>query len=78
MVSPTIGTTVSIALSASASTASTHELAFRWAALQKTQARFKGRIVLEPEIDLGRYTCRAVIDWLDVRVVVELPLVVVG
>lgn len=71
MASPTIGTTVSIALSASAST-TTHELSFRWAALQKTQARFKGRTVLEPEIDLGRYTCRAVIDWLDVRVVVGL------
>ncbi len=69
MASPTIGTTVNTVLSASAS-AATYELAFRWAALQKTQARFKGRTVLEPEIDLGRYTCRAVIDWLDVRVVV--------
>ena len=77
MASPTIGSTVSTSLLASSSPARC-ELAFRWAALQKTQARFEGRTMLKPEIDLGRYTCRAVIDWLDVRVAAELPLVAIG
>lgn len=31
------------------------------------QARFQSRIALQPQIDLGDYTCRAVIDWVDIR-----------
>ncbi|MBZ9857068.1 hypothetical protein LB566_25070 [Mesorhizobium sp. CA13] len=31
------------------------------------QKRFQNRVVLQPEIDLKSYTCRAVIDWADIR-----------
>jgi len=31
------------------------------------QARFQNRIALRPQIDLSDYTCRAVIDWVDIR-----------
>lgn len=31
------------------------------------QARFQNRIALHPQIDLKAYTCRAVIDWVDIR-----------
>ncbi|APH73402.1 hypothetical protein [Aquibium oceanicum] len=60
---------VSTELTSSAST-TTYRLNFRRAELQKKQARFKGRYVLQPEIDLGDYTCRAVIDWLELRIVI--------
>ncbi len=31
------------------------------------QPLFKDRIILKPDIDLNRYRCRAVIDWIEVR-----------
>ena len=31
------------------------------------QKRFQNRVVLQPEIDLTSYTCRAVVDWADIR-----------
>lgn len=31
------------------------------------QARFQSRIALQPQIDLSDYTCRAVLDWVDIR-----------
>jgi hypothetical protein len=32
--------------------------------LRTKQARHQGRLVLTPEINIGDYECRAVIDWL--------------
>lgn len=57
----------SVALTASASP-STHVLTFARVDLNMKQARLKDRYALVPEIDLGAYTCRAVIDWLDLRI----------
>ncbi|TJW02179.1 MAG: hypothetical protein E5W97_21565 [Mesorhizobium sp.] len=31
------------------------------------QKRFQNRVVLQPQIDLKSYTCRAVVDWADIR-----------
>ncbi|MDX8526992.1 hypothetical protein RFM68_21045 [Mesorhizobium sp. MSK_1335] len=31
------------------------------------QKRFHNRVVLQPQIDLTSYTCRAVVDWADIR-----------
>ncbi|WP_159946322.1 hypothetical protein [Rhizobium sp. 18065] len=43
-------------------------LEYQWVDLSRTQKRFTGRWSLEPEIDLGTFTTRAVIDWLMVEV----------
>lgn len=37
-------------------------------AAPSAQARFRGRLVLRPLLDLGAFRVRAVIDWLDLRV----------
>lgn len=57
----------SVVLTASAYPAS-HVVTFRRVELDKKQARLKDRYGLVPEIDLSVYTCRAVIDWLDLRI----------
>ena len=36
-----------------------------------TQRRLAGRTVVHPLIDLGDYTCRAVIDWVDINFIFE-------
>jgi hypothetical protein len=36
--------------------------------LTKAQARFLSRTVLTPQIDLSGYQCRAMVDWIDVRI----------
>jgi hypothetical protein len=58
---------VSTELTSSASTTA-YRLNFRRVALPKKQVRFQGRYVLQPEIDLDLYTCRAVIDWVELRI----------
>ena len=37
-------------------------------AVSNSQARFRGRLVLRPLLELGAFRVRAVIDWLDLRV----------
>lgn len=56
----------SIILSAANSRAA-YTLSYSEQPTGKTQRRFQGRICLQPEIDLKAYSCRAVIDWVDVR-----------
>ncbi|PBB39610.1 hypothetical protein [Mesorhizobium sp. WSM3868] len=34
---------------------------------EQQQKRFQNRVVLQPQIDLRSYTCRAVVDWADIR-----------
>ncbi|WP_047454274.1 hypothetical protein [Rhizobium rhizogenes] len=41
--------------------------------LSNKQKRLAGRYTLRPEIDLGRFTTRAVIDWLAIGVLLEKP-----
>lgn len=41
--------------------------------VRQTQARLAGRRVLEPKLDLGSYTCRAVIDWAQVSLELARP-----
>lgn len=43
------------------------QLAYRKIPVSKVQRRLVGRYALEPEIDLGDFTCRAVIDWISIR-----------
>ncbi|RUU61047.1 hypothetical protein [Mesorhizobium sp. M2C.T.Ca.TU.002.02.1.1] len=35
--------------------------------VEKKQKRFRDRVCLEPQVDLKAYTCRAVVDWVDIR-----------
>jgi len=42
-------------------------LTYRHASLANCQKRLADRYALEPEIDLQGYTCRAVIDWISIR-----------
>ncbi len=43
------------------------QLGYIEAPLGGLQARLAGRMVLRPDIDLGEVSCRAVIDWLEIR-----------
>ncbi len=43
-------------------------LEFKVVPCRNKQARFGGRVLLEPKIDLNDYKCRAVIDWLEVEI----------
>lgn len=45
----------------------TYDLHYIEKPVGKKQARFQNRIALQPQIDLKAYTCRAVIDWVDIR-----------
>jgi hypothetical protein len=56
----------SIILSAANSPAA-YTLSYSEEPTRKTQRRFQNRICLQPEIDLKAYTCRAVVDWVDIR-----------
>ncbi len=56
----------SIILSAANSPAA-YTLSYSEQPTGKTQRQFQNRICLQPEIDLKAYSCRAVIDWVDVR-----------
>ena len=49
------------------------ELVFHEREAGKTQRRFQGRNVLIPDINLGDFTCSAVVDWLDVLIRVGKP-----
>ncbi|RWO41331.1 MAG: hypothetical protein EOS11_18305 [Mesorhizobium sp.] len=44
-----------------------HRLSYAEQQVEKKQKRFQNRIFLQPQIDLKAYTCRAVIDWADIR-----------
>jgi hypothetical protein len=57
-----------IELAAAKSTAR-YVLGFKPEVISKAQKRFQGRYTLRPVIDLSEYTCRAVIDWIEFRVV---------
>jgi hypothetical protein len=41
--------------------------------LLMTQARFAGRTVMEPDLDLNAFTCSAVIDWIQILIVLDRP-----
>ena len=43
------------------------EITYRAIPCPGKQARFAGREMFVPEIDLAQWTCRAVVDWLDVK-----------
>lgn len=59
-------TSHSIALTARKSPA-TFSLTYSEQRVVKKQKRFQNRVLLQPQIDLKAYTCRAVIDWVDIR-----------
>jgi len=42
-------------------------LAYTEQRIEKKQKRFENRVLLQPHIDLKAYTCRAVVDWVDIR-----------
>lgn len=50
-----------------------HTLDFVERVLLHTQKRFENRSVLEPDIDLRRFRCKAVIDWADLQVETGRP-----
>ncbi|MEO3387596.1 hypothetical protein [Mesorhizobium sp. CAU 1741] len=43
------------------------DLQFHRKVLKKSQPRLAGRFALKPDVDLDDYTCRAVIDWIEIR-----------
>ncbi|MBZ9952865.1 MULTISPECIES: hypothetical protein [unclassified Mesorhizobium] len=45
----------------------TYDLHYVEQPVAKKQKRFQNRVCLEPQIDLKAYTCRAVVDWADIR-----------
>lgn len=45
----------------------TCDLVYTEQPVEKKQKRFQNRICLQPQIDLKAYTCRAVVDWADIR-----------
>lgn len=53
--------------------ASPVELAYRVATSTPKQARFHDRIILEPDLDLNDYKCRAVIDWAVIQIEIGRP-----
>lgn len=48
-------------------------LSYAETTLRSSQARFINRTTLTPQIDLGAYQCRAVIDWIDIRFELSRP-----
>jgi hypothetical protein len=56
-----------------AKTSSATRLSYTERPLDRAQARFVDRTVMDPELDLARFTCTAVIDWLDVLIMVQRP-----
>lgn len=64
----------SIALIPFAKTAASPvELAYRVATGAPRQRRFDDHIVLEPDLDLNDYACRAVIDWIGIKIEINRP-----
>lgn len=45
----------------------TYDLHYEKQPVEKKQPRFENRVVLQPQIDLKAYTCRAVVDWVDIQ-----------
>ena len=43
-------------------------LVYRLEPVANDQARFRGRYLLRPELDLSRFATRAEIDWIDLKV----------
>lgn len=48
-----------------------HTLEYTVYPANRRQARFKGRLVFEPKIDLRRYVCKAAIDWIWVELTTD-------
>lgn len=47
------------------------DLNYEFIDLTNTQKRLFGRKALKPQIDINDYTTRAVIDWIDIRVLLN-------
>lgn len=49
------------------------ELQYTAEAAGMQQARFQDRVILRPNIDLNDFSCRAVIDWIELEIEVDKP-----